>query len=132
MSRKVPQVRDCMTHLPVEVEKCLSLADAESLMRKHGIHHLPVMSGSKLIGAVSHQDLLTARLQMGPDAEGETLEAICDAGCLTVHSTSPVHEVAKRMIAQRADNAVVTDGGFVVGVFTSTDALKVLVQVFEP
>lgn len=130
MTRKSPQVRDYMTHLPVEAEKCLSVGEAEALMQRHSIHHLPVMNGSKLVGIVSHQDLLQTQLRSGGKAGDETLEAICRADCLTVHATTPVDQVARRMIERGMDSAVVTDGGFVVGVFTTTDALRLLTQVY--
>ena len=37
-----------------------------------------------------------------------------------------VDEVARQMLSRKVGSAVVIDGGFVVGIFTTTDALRVL------
>lgn len=130
MRGKAPVVRECMTHLPVEAEKCQTVSDAVSLMHQNHIHHLPVMSGSHLKGIVSLHDLLQHRVEHAGSAESMLLEEICTGDLLKVGPLTPVNEVAKRMLDRKIDCAVVVDGGFVVGLFTSTDALRILDELF--
>ena len=130
MRGKPPIVRDCMTHLPVESERCETVAEAAKLMESHHIRHLPVMSGSHLKGIVSQRDILSARLRYGEAAQGMVLEEICSKDVLKVGPLTPVHEVAGQMLDRKMGSAVVVDGGYVVGLFTSTDALRLLQTLF--
>ncbi len=130
MRRKAPQASDCMTHLPVEAERCETVADATKMMADHGIRHLPLMSGSRLRGLISDRDLQNARLRFGESAERMMLEEICQRDVLTVSPLTPIDEVADRMLARRVGSALVVDGGYVVGMFTSTDALQLLRGMF--
>ena len=61
MRRHAPDVGDYMTHLPVEAEKCETVAEAVVMMNEHRIHHLPVMNGSHFKGLVSLNDILRTR-----------------------------------------------------------------------
>jgi len=130
MKRHAPQVREFMTHLPVEAERCETAGDAETTMQKHGIGHLPVMSGSHLRGIVSQHDLLRARLRLGDRFGGTALEDVCTTDVLTVSPVDPIDDVVRKLLATDADSAVVIDSGFVVGIFTTTDALRFIAQFF--
>ena len=130
MKRKAPPVREFMTHLPVELERCETIDDALSLMEAHRIHHIPVMSGSRLKGIVSERDILAARNRYSDQLGTMAIEEVCEVEVLTVSPIEPVNEVAEQMLSRQVDSAVVVDGGFVVGIFTSTDALRALCQLF--
>lgn len=130
MRGKAPPVRDYMSHLAIETERCDTVAAAETLMKKRGIHHLPVMSGSHLRGVVTQNDILAARLRYGENLDETPVEQICQTDVLTVEPNASIDMVANQMLERQIDSAIVTDGGFVVGVFTATDALRVLTRVF--
>jgi acetoin utilization protein AcuB len=130
MRGKPPPVREHMTHLPVEIDRCETVAEAVRLMDDHQIHHLPIMTGSRLRGIVSQRDVLAARLRQGDALDEMPLESICSADVLTVSPVTPVDQVAERMLARRVGSAVVVDGGYVVGIFTTADALRVLCAIF--
>jgi CBS domain-containing protein len=115
-----------MTRLPTEVEHCEYVAEAISVMKSHGIHHLPVMSGSHLKGLVSQRDLLNARVEHGDALDAMPLDDICQQDVLSVNPDTLVDDVARQMLERKVGSAVVIDGGFVVGIFTTTDALHVL------
>ena len=119
-------VRQYMTRLPVEVERCQTVAEAASVMEKNDIRHIPVMRGSHLHGVVSLRDVLEARIRFADKIADVSLEEICQRDVLTVDPVCPIHEVAEQMLERGVGSAVVVDGGFVVGVFTTTDALRVL------
>jgi CBS domain-containing protein len=121
-----------MTHLPVEAERCDTVADAARAMETKQIRHIPVMSGARLKGIVSHSDILAARVAHGSCADDLELEDICQADVLTVSPLLRLDEVAEQMLERRAGSAVVMDGGFIVGIFTATDALRFLCDWFGP
>jgi len=130
MRRKAPAVREVMTHLPVELERCETVDDAISLMEAYHIRHIPIMSGSHLKGIVSQRNILSARVRYADQLDTMAIEGICETEALTVSPLDPVNEVAAQMLSRQTDCVVVVDGGFVVGIFTSTDALRVLCQLF--
>ena len=132
MRRKDLRVRDCMTHLPVEAERCETVVDASELMAKHHIRHLPIMSGSRLTGIISEGDVLAAQLRWGAAADAKPLEEICQREVLTVSPVTPIAEVTEQMLSWRVNSAVVVDGVYVVGMFTTTDALRLLRELFAP
>lgn len=53
-------VAACMSRSLVTIEEDESLSDARSLMKKHGIRHLPVTADATIIGVLSVSDLLRA------------------------------------------------------------------------
>ncbi len=132
MSRKSPPVRETMTHLPVEAERCDTVGDAMRVMEAEQIRHIPVMRGAKLVGIVSHRDILQALATRGNDVQDLALEELCEPDVITVPPTMQLGEVAEKMLARRAGSVVVMDGGFVVGIFTETDALRFLREWFGP
>ncbi len=130
MRRHAPNVRVYMSHLPVEAERCEGAEEAMALMQQHNVHHLPVMSGSHLKGIVSLRGLLQARFELGDRFSATPLEQICRSDTLTVSPVEPIDEVARKMLQRGTDAAAVVDSGFVVGVFTSTDAMRFICDFF--
>jgi len=130
MKRHAPPVREYMTHLPVEAERCETVADAVAIMESREIHHLPVMSGSHLKGIISQRDLIEARSQLGDRFLETPLEQICKSDVLTVSPVAPIDEVVRALLQRRVGSAVVVDSGFVVGIFTTTDALRFVSDFF--
>ncbi|MGE0645105.1 MAG: cyclic nucleotide-binding/CBS domain-containing protein [Nitrospira sp.] len=53
-------VAACMSRSLVTIEEDESLADARSLMKKHGIRYLPVTADATIIGVLSESDLIRA------------------------------------------------------------------------
>jgi CBS domain-containing protein len=60
-------VRDLMTRDPVTCTQETPMVDAEKLMNKHRIRHLPIMDGSKLVGMLSIRDVMVWRQQEARD-----------------------------------------------------------------
>ena len=129
MRGKPPLVRQYMTRIPIEVERCQNVAEAVRVMKSHNIRHIPVMSGSRLKGMLSQTDVLDARISHGDALDSMQLESICNTNVLSVSPITPVDEVARQMLARKVGSAAVVDQGFVVGIFTTTDALRFLSEL---
>ena len=54
-------VRDLMTHEVATCAQDATMIEAEKLMNKHRVRHLPVTDGSKLIGMLSIRDIMVWR-----------------------------------------------------------------------
>jgi acetoin utilization protein AcuB len=132
MSERRRRVGDHMTAAPVCIQLDAELEHAVKLMQEHGIRHLPVMDGDDLTGVVTDRDLAMIESLL-PDE----WQRICVAEAMTpepysVTPDAPLWEVARHMAREKFGCAVVTDdAGAVVGLFTTTDALKVLADVTE-
>lgn len=57
------RVRDFMARDVVTCAPELGMSDAEKLMNKHRIRHLPVVEGAKVVGMLSLRDVMVWRLQ---------------------------------------------------------------------
>ena len=57
------RVRDFVTHDVVACGAETSMSDAEKLMNKHRIRHLPVVQGGKVVGMLSLRDVMVWRLR---------------------------------------------------------------------
>jgi acetoin utilization protein AcuB len=124
------KVSDYMTQAPVCVQLDADLEVALRLMQEHRIRHLPVMDGKGLCGIVSDRDLSVIESLL-PDEWAR----ICVAEAMTpepytVPPDSALWEVAKCMAGEKLGCAVVVgDDGQVLGLFTTTDALRVLAEL---
>ena len=132
MTDRLRRVGAHMTAAPVCVQLDADLADAVDLMEQHNIRHLPVMDGETLTGVVTDRDLAMIESLLP-----EEWESICVAEAMTpepytVQPDAALWEVAKHMAREKFGCAVITDDrGAVVGLFTTTDALRVLADLAE-
>lgn len=119
-------ITEFMTKSPVVVERTVTMAHALRIMDEHAFRHLPVTANGKLVGVVSERELKIVENMRGIDS------AMCVVGDFIVgapYSVAPdasLREVAREMAAHKYGSAVVVDGGKVVGLFTTTDALRAL------
>ena len=128
---KSPIVQKHMTRLPLEIEQIDTVANAKRLMQLFNIRHVPVMQGLFLTGVVSQRDILNAAIRMNRDIDDLPIAEIYQTDVLTVSPLATVADAAQKMLDRGVGSAVVVDGKYVVGIFTSTDALKTLVSLFE-
>lgn len=128
MRRTLSSVADVMTPGPHSVSVNEPLLRAMSLMRDLRIRHLPVMRKGKLVGIVSDRDAnLVTSLADAPAAE-VTVEDAMTTNPYAVSPDTPLDEVAREMAERKIGSAVVMDGSTVIGVFTTTDALRALAE----
>lgn len=115
-----------MTPSPATIEASRSLAEAHRTMRRHGIRHLPVVRDGSLVGILSLRDLHLLETLRDVDPEKVTVDEAMTRSPYTVEPGSSVEQVAQTLADNKWGSAVVIDGGKVVGMFTTTDALKLL------
>jgi acetoin utilization protein AcuB len=128
MRRTLP-VRECMSHLPAEADRRDPLSTVILHMRKHHCHHVPVMDGPHLYGILSRDDLHELTLRGGAPGTEPVAGDVCTRDPLTVEPMTPIVEVARAMLERRVGSALVVDGDVLVGIFTATDALRLLAEL---
>jgi acetoin utilization protein AcuB len=124
MAREI--VQRFMTVAPVVIGSDRPLAEAHREMRRRNIRHLPVVEGGALVGLLSQRDLYLLETLRGVDPATETVREAMTPEPYAVPPGAPLDEVAATMAARKYGSAVVVDRGAVIGVFTTTDALRAL------
>lgn len=126
---KAPTVRDHMTPVPHCIGRDGTIADAHRLMRMHLIRHLPVLHGGRLVGIVSERDLHLVETLGEADPAQVRVEEAMTADVYTVEPSASLASTVDEMAKHKYGSVVVLERGTVVGVFTTTDALRALASV---
>jgi acetoin utilization protein AcuB len=127
---KTAPIAEYMTPVPHTVGSEQTITFAQKLMEKHGIRHLPVLHGGELYGIVSDRDLgLIAGLnEVNPDKT--TVEEAMTQEAYTVSKDTPLFTVLEQMLEHKYGSSIIVEGIKIIGIFTTHDALKLLVENF--
>ncbi len=116
-------VGDFMTRELVTLKESDDLALAEQILRLGGIRHLPVVRETKLLGLLTHRDLLralaTRSARTTPARDVMTKEPV------TVRPTTSLVHAARVMLANKFGCLPVCDDeGSLVGIITESDFVR--------
>jgi acetoin utilization protein AcuB len=134
MSRhRLPQILAYMTPFPYSIDVDAPLAEAHAFLRERHIRHLPVTERGQLAGVLTDRDI---KLALGPDLgsppERElTVRDVFQPDSYVVDAGATLENVASVMAARHLGSALVTRGGKLVGIFTTTDACRALARVLR-
>jgi CBS domain-containing protein len=128
-----PHIKSVMTPFPHSIDKQEPIGAARKLMLEHHVHHLPVTDRRTLCGIVSDRDIkLLLGPELGsPDPKELTVEDAYVEGGYSVDLETPLSIVARTMADKHIGAAVVTGHGRIAGIFTATDACRVLAAFLE-
>jgi acetoin utilization protein AcuB len=126
----MPPISRYITLQPWTIGPQAKMSQARAEMREHGIRHLPVLEGDRVVGIVSERDLaLVENLTRDPST------TVADAMVTEVYAaqeSEPVDVVVERMARHKYGSVVVLDrGGRVAGIFTTVDGMQVLADVLR-
>ena len=124
----MPKIDRYMTREPYSVSSTETLARARTLMLSHGIRHLPVIDGKRLVGVIADRDLVAIESIPGIDLGHIEIARVMSAP-VQVWGETPLDEVGELMMARRTDCIVVQGGHGVAGIFTSADAIAALTDL---
>jgi acetoin utilization protein AcuB len=134
MSRiRPPQILAYMTPFPYSVDVDAPLAEAHAFLRERHIRHLPVTERGELVGVLTDRDI---KLALGPDlgSPPERELAVRDVfqpETYVVDAGAQLLTVAATMAERHLGSALVTRGGKLVGIFTTTDACRALARILR-
>ena len=120
-----------MTPTPHTISARQTLADAHRAMRARGVRHLPVVADGRLVGVVSQRDLYLLETLRGVDVGRELVEEAMSDEPFVVAPDALLVEVAEAMATRKHGSVLVVERETVVGIFTSTDALRALVTLLR-
>ena len=131
-------VRDLMTERPDTVAPTTALRVVLAKLNNHGCRHLPVVDGDELVGIITDRDVRLAVnspvLREDHDLNREeVLDAIEAQSCMTPEPVSvtpqtPAREAADLLRLYKFGGLPVLDAGRLVGIVTTTDFLRHVVE----
>lgn len=139
MKNNVP-ISTIMTKNVIKLNLSDDLTKAESLFKKYHIRHIPVVSGSKIVGMLSYTDLLRISFADAlDDDESEiditvynmfTVEQVMARKLVKVSPETSIKEVAEILSAKEFHALPVVQDEILVGIVTTTDLIKYLLQQY--
>ena len=128
-----PQILAFMTPFPYSIDVEAPLGEAHAFLRERQIRHLPVTRDGRLAGILTDRDI---KLALGPDLgsppERELRVAdVFQPESYVVDAGERLEDVATTMAERHVGSALVTRGGKLVGIFTTTDACRALARVLR-
>jgi len=114
-----------MTKQPWSVQVDDSLAVAKQMLAAREIHHLPVLDRGKVVGMIVGRDMHT------PVNRAATVESVMLAAH-EVDANMAFSEVLESMATHQWDAVVITRSGHIEGIFTATDAVRLLHERMRP
>jgi CBS domain-containing protein len=138
MKHNEPVSKIMSTHL-VTVHHGEAVSKVRQLLREHGIQHIPVVSGPKLVGIISNSDVL--RVSFGGAGDERALDATLDHTMtieelmqkdpVSVRENATIREAAEVLVQGNFHSLpVISDGHKLVGMVTSTDLIRYLLEQF--
>jgi acetoin utilization protein AcuB len=115
-----------MTHSPHTIGEEQPLSIAHQLMREHGIRHLPVLHGGKLVGMLSQRDLHFIETLANVDPDTVSVSEAMSTDTYVVGPRATLSKVAEEMADRRYGSVVVMDKERVVGILTTVDGMRAL------
>lgn len=120
-------VGELMTRDVVTLKETQNLAKADELLRLHRIRHLPVVRQEKLVGLITHRDLLRAAATHATDPAAQPLWAadIMTRDVQTVRPDTPLRRAVAMMLEHKYGCLpVVDEGGVLQGILTEADLVR--------
>jgi len=124
-------ISEFMTANPTTIAPSLTLDDARERMYVNNIRHLVVVDGTRVVGVLSTRDLYLISSLSVVDSSVVPVGVAMATEPYTCSAQTPLLEVAAQMQEHRYGCVVVVDQQTPVGIFTTTDALRVLRQALE-
>ena len=114
-----------MTPFPYSAEMDDLLGKARQMMDEHGIRHLPVKDGGKLVGVISEHDT------RGRDTESLHIRDVCEPRVYIVRTREPLDRVLVHMVENHLEAALVVKDDRLAGIFTLTDAAGQFAELLQ-
>jgi len=137
-------VADIMTRDVLSLSEEDNLEDIAQRMERFSLRHMPVVDGSRLVGLITHRDILRLAVSELTDepavqqarqrrlVENTFVAKVMTRNPLTVRPQTPIVEAAEMLVRSKFGCLpVVEDEGKLVGIVTEHDFMKLLVALLK-
>ncbi len=124
-SRKISEF---MTPMPKTIGHDMTTDKAMAMMHEMNCHHLPVLDGGKLVGVLSQRDLRVVE-SIEKDSKSVVVEDLMAEEPVIVDPESTLQNTLNMLLDKKIGSVIVAaKADQPWGIFTTTDALKILVK----
>ena len=138
--KQIVPVATIMSKNVIKLNLADDLTKAEMLFKKHKIRHIPVVDGNTIIGMLSYTDLLRISFVDAVDDDDDdvevtvynlfTVEQVMAKKLVTVSPETSIKETAEILSTREFHALPVCDGSVLVGIVTTTDLIKYLIEQY--
>ncbi|MEM1358321.1 MAG: CBS domain-containing protein [Bacteroidota bacterium] len=137
MKKRTP-VSQIMTTDVLSVNLTHSLREVDDMVKGQHIRHVPVVSGDQIIGMLSKTDLQKISFVNTVDGDGLTtamydslsIDQVMTKDVTTVEKSDTILDVATILSKEEFHALPVMDDGKLVGIVTTTDLVKYLIDQY--
>ncbi len=129
--KRIPLIKNVMTPFPYTISRDAGAADAEAVMHRHDIRHVPVVDGERLVSVVTERDLRLYERLSGPGLDDVSVGDLAVGEALLVDFCERLDRVLERMERRHVDSALVVKQGRLVGILTMGDCYRILGQTLR-
>jgi len=131
------RVRDMMTKNPMTIDSQTLVLDAQKIMRENNIRRLPVVEKGKLVGIITHHDLLEAAPSPATSLSVHELnyllskmkvKEIMKKNPVTLTPDTPFEEALRMGQEKKIGSFPVVENGKLVGIATESDIVRFLTR----
>ncbi|WP_020570868.1 CBS domain-containing protein [Neolewinella persica] len=137
MKKRMPVSKIMSTDI-LSVNISQNLREVDAIIKDQHIRHVPVVSGDKIIGMLSKTDLQKISFVNTVDGDGLTtamydnlsIDQVMTKDVITVDKDDTILDVATILSKNEFHALPVTEGGKLVGIVTTTDLVKFLIDLY--
>lgn len=137
MKKRMPVSKIMSTDI-LSVNLTQSLKEVDSIIRDQHVRHVPVVSGDKIIGMLSKTDLQKISFVNTVDGDELTtamydnlsIDQVMTKDVTTVEQDDTILDVATILSQNEFHALPVTEKGTLVGIVTTTDLVKFLIDQY--
>jgi acetoin utilization protein AcuB len=137
MKQRVP-VSQIMAKSLIVIPSNKKVSEAYNLFEEYDIRHIPVVSGSKLVGVISKNDLAKVGFiskEMSKEVvmslyESHEVKDIMTPSPVVVSSDAYIKDVAELLAKHTFHSVPVVDKDEIVGIITTTDLINYLLEQY--
>ena len=130
------KVSDIMSNPVLTIQKSQTLGEAWRLMQKYEIHHLPVLDTEAVLCGMLSEKLIVPFMmsdafnsQTWAQREHIPLETFCTQPIISTTPDTLVKDLVPALLEHDLDGVVVTENGFLSGIITYPDILKIVIRM---
>ncbi len=133
-------VKERMSSNPISIAIDMTVTEAQALMKREKIHHLPVMAkDGSLAGIVTEKDLLYASpspattlsvYEIASLLSKLSVEKVMTRAVVSVTEDVPIEEAARIMADHNIGGLPVLRGKTLVGIITESDLFRIFIELF--
>jgi len=138
--KKNESITKIMATDPITVHTGQKVSDAQKILSGERLHHLPVVSGKKLVGIISSTDLMKLSFSLFDSNDSSSMayvdkqfsiEDLMQSDVISINVKSTVRDAAEALsVGGFHAVPVVDDAQNLAGIVTSTDLIGYLLQQY--